>query len=166
MKLIKYLFYKCKLPIYLAAAAVFAFVLTLITDGGASVFLKLLPVVLALLMTLRASDDYFDYEKDSGRKTQHLTKKQLVVLGCALAALYVMLNVSFYGILGLLSLIAVGYILLMEKLPLLKTAYMAILFLYYIYLSCGCVLWYHLIVILCCFAASALYDLIKRKVRK
>ncbi len=166
MKLIKYLFYKCKLPIYAAISAVISLVLIIITGGGIAVFLRMLPVVLCLLLTLRASDDIFDYEQDSGRKTQHLSKKELVIFGCVMAALYVLLNILFFGVFGVLSLAAVGYILLMEKLPPLKIAYMALLFLYYIWAVCGCLLWYHLAVILGCAAVSALYYIIKRKVRK
>lgn len=166
MKLIKYLFYKWKLPIYAALSAVISLLLMLVTAGGIGVFLRMLPVVLCLLLTLRASDDIFDYEHDSGRKTQHLSKKQLVIFGCDMAALYVLLNILFFGVFGVLSIAAVAYILLMEKLPPLKTAYMALLFLYYICAVCGGVLWHHLAVILGCVAVSVLYYIIKGKVRK
>lgn len=166
MKLIKYLFYKWKLPIYAAISAVISLVLTLITNSGAEVFLRMLPVVLSLLLVLRSSDDIFDYERDSGRKTQHLSRNQLIIFGCVMAALYVLLNILFFGVFGVLSLAAVAYILLMEKLPPLKIAYMALLFLFYLYVNCGCLLWYHLAVIVGCLVASALYYVIKRKVRK
>lgn len=166
MKLIKYLLYKWKLPIYIVFSAVISFVMALVTVGGLPVFLCMLPIVLCLLLALRISDDLFDYENDSGRKTQHLSKKQLIILCCVLAVLYVLLNILFYGIFGVLSIAAVGYILLMEKLPPLKIAYMALLFLYYIYANSGSLQWYHLTVIFGCLVVSALYYMIKRRVRK
>ena len=166
MKLIKYLLYKSKLLIYTGLSAVISLVLMLITGSVIAVFMRMLPVVLCLLLALRASDDIFDYEKDSGKKTQYLSKKQLIAFGCSLSALYVLLNVMFFGILGLCSIAAVGYIILMEKLSPLKIAYMALLFLFYIYVNCGCLLWYHLAAIVGCLAASALYYIIKEGVRK
>ena len=166
MKLIKYLFYKWKLPIYAALSAVFSLMFMLVTTGNIDVFLRMLTVVLCLLLTLRASDDIFDYERDSGRKTQHLSKNQLIIFGCTLSVIYVLLNILFFGVFGVLSLAAVAYILLMEMLPPLKIAYMALLFLFYIYVNCGCLLWYHHAVIVGCLVASALYYVIKRKVRK
>lgn len=166
MKHIKYLFYKGKLPIYAAVSAVISLLIMLVTDGGINVFLRMLPVALCLLLILRASDDIFDYEQDSGRKTQHLSKKQLIIFGFVMAVLYVLLNILFFGVFGVLSIAAVAYILLMEKLPPLKMAYMALLFLYYICAVCGFVLWYHLVVILGCVAVSVLYYIIKGKVRK
>ena len=166
MKLIKYLFYKWKLPIYAALSAVISLVLMLITSSGIAVFLRMLPVVLSLLLTLRASDDFFDFEKDIGRKTQHLNKKQLIIFGCFLSVIYVLLNMLFFGVVGLCSIAALGYILLMEKFPLLKIAYMALLFLFYIYVNFGFPMWYHFAVIVGCIVASALYYMIKRRVRK
>ena len=166
MKLISYLFKKCMLPAYAAAAAVISLAFVLAAGGAAQMFLRMLPVVLLLLLTLRAADDFFDYEKDSAKKTQHLKKSGLIALACVCAAAFAALNVVFYGAKGLIILAAVGYIPLMEKLPPLKTAYMALLLLFYFWVEQTPPHWGRLAVIVGCFAASAAYHFIKRKVKK
>lgn len=166
MKLIKYLFGKFMLPAYIIVSAVLSLVFTLAAGGGLPVFLRMLPVVPCLLLTLRASDDIFDYEKDGTRKTQYLGKGELIALACAASAVFVTLNVLFYGWIGFASLAAVGYIPLQEKLPPLKTAYMALLFLFYFCVNRTAFGAVQLAVTAGCLAASAAYYIIKRKVRK
>lgn len=168
MKLIRYLLNKALLPLYVLAAAVISAVLALFSDDFLSAFLRMLPIVLSLLITLRAFDDIFDYERDSGRKTQHLSKRALIIFACVMSAAYVLLNLFFYGLWGALSIAAVGYILLMEKLPALKTAYMALLFLYYFRLNCESLGAVQLAVCAGCLAVSAafhIYKLYRRKNR-
>ena len=61
------------------------------------------------------------------------------------------------------------YIIIMEKLPVLKMLFMALLFLYYFRLNCERVGAMHIAVCVGCVAVSALfhfYKLHKRKVRK
>ncbi len=169
MKLIRYLMNKAMLPLYLLAAAVIAAVLALLSDGFIPSFFPMLPIVLCLLIAIRVFDDIFDYEKDSTRKTQYLSKKELIILCCVISAVYVILNNLFFGIFGALSIAAIGYILLMEKLPVLKMLFMALLFLYYFRLNCERVGAMHIAVCVGCIAVSALfyfYKLHKRKVRK
>lgn len=169
MKLIPYLMNKAMLPLYLLAAAVIAAVLALLSDEFISSFFPMLPIVLCLLITIRAFDDIFDYEKDSTRKTQYLSKKELIILACVMSAVYVVLNVVFFGFWGAFSLAAIAYIIIMEKLPVLKMLFMALLFLYYFRLNCERVGAMHIAVCVGCVAVSALfhfYKLHKRKVRK
>lgn len=169
MKLIRYLFNKAMLPLYTIAAAVIAAVIALFSDEFLSVFLRMLPIVLSLLVTLRTFDDIFDYKFDRGRKTQHLSIRALIIFACVMSVAYVALNVLFYGMRGAVSVVAIGYILLMEKLPVLKMAYMALLFLYYFRINCHRLGVLHLAVCAGCLVASAgfhIYKLYRRRVRK
>lgn len=166
MKLIKYLFRKFMLPVYIIISAVISIIFTLVAGADFSVFLRMLPVVLCLLLLLRASDDLFDYETDSTKKTQHLSKKALIILASVIALLYISLNVAFYGLIGLISIAAVVYIPIQEKLPMLKIAYMALLFLYYFYANCTALIWIHFAAAVVCLIVSAVYYIFKRKVRK
>ncbi len=169
MKLIRYFLNKAMLPLYILAAAVMSMVIALFSDELLTAFLRMLPIVLCLLIALRAFDDASDYEKDSGRKTQHLSKRGLVILAWTMSAVYVLLNILLYGMWGAVSIAAVAYILLMDKLPVFKTAYMALLFLYYFRLNCTGIGIAQLAVCAGCLAVSAvfhIYKLHRRKDRK
>lgn len=166
MKLIKYLFRKFILPIYVIISSILALIFTLATAGKFPLFLQMLPIILCLLLTLRASDDVFDYENDLLTKKQYLNKLELTIFACLTAAVFVLLNFMYYGIKGLVSIAALGYILLQEKFPLLKTSYMALLFAFYFYVNCSSLNTIHLAVTVACFAASTVYYIFKRKVRK
>ncbi len=165
MKLIKYLFNKFMLPIYAAAALIFSMVPVLISGGGIPLLLRLFPIILCLLVAVRAGDDIFDYEQDSARKTQYLSRRELIALFASVSLLYVVLNVVLFGACGVISPAAVGYILLMEKQPLIKLLYMPLLFVYYFFLS-GELGLLQLAVSAAFLAVSAAYYLFKRKVRK
>ncbi len=165
MKLIKYLFNKWMLPIYAAVAAVFALVFALLA-GGLPVFLRMLPIAFLLLWTLRATDDISDYEHDSIRKTQHLTRRTLVVFAAVTAVLFTVLSVLFFGARGLMSLAAVAYILLMERFEPLKILYLPLVLICFFWIIAGGLNAVQIAVSAGCMLASLAYFVYKRKVRK
>lgn len=154
------------LPVYIIVSAAIAIIFVLASDVKMAAFGRMLPSVLCLILTIRAADDIFDYEKDAQRKTQPLSKNQLIIFGCVCAAAFVLLNTAFYGAIGLLSLAAIGYIIIQEKFEILKIAYMALMFIFYFYANCISIGKTQLIVISGCLIISAIYYFIKRKVRK
>lgn len=166
MKLIKYLFRKFMLPSYIIISAVISVIFTFTAHCGMPVFLRMTAVTLLILLILRAWDDICDFESDSKRKRQYLSKKELIILVCTLSAAFTGVNVLFYGLTGLISIAAVGYILLMEKLPPLKAALMPLLFTFYYYAN-GCKIGaVQLMTFAVCFAAALAYCFIKGRIRK
>lgn len=166
MSALKYLFRKGLLPLYFAASAVISLVFVLLAGAGGAAALRMLPSVLCILLMLRALDDYCDFEKDSTGKVQYLTKRALLVFFSVLAAVFVFLNVGFYGNMGLLSVLAIGYFLSMQKLPFLKMPCMALMFLYFSVISRTPLTAVRIAALLGCLGASAVYHILKRRGKK
>ena len=166
MKVLKYLFRKGMLPLYCLAAAVISFVFSCSTGGGGSVFLRIFPMVLCILLLLRGRDDHADFEKDAGTKTQYLSKQGLLMLILLAAVCFISLNLMFYGAKGFFSLAAVGFFLLMQKLPLLKTFCLMLAFLYFFCLEGVNIGVMQIMVLLGCGAASVIFHMLKRRKRK
>jgi len=154
------------LPSYIIVSAVISAVFTLTAQDGIPVFLRMTAVTLLILLILRAWDDICDFESDSKRKKQYLSKKELIILACTLSAVFVVLNAAFYGFAGLISIAVLGYLLLMEKLPPLKTALMPLLFTFYYYANGSEIGAVQILTIAVCFAAALAYYIIKGKMRK
>ncbi len=165
MKLIKYLINKKMLLIYIAGALVISAVFGLMA-WSVSGFLRLIPITFCLLLIMRACDDISDYEADSTHKTQYLSKRSLAIFTCVLSVCFVLLNLLFFGWLGLICTAAIAYILLMERAELLKIPLMALLVAYYFCMVCGGLGWIQISACACCLLISAAYFLYKRKVRK
>lgn len=163
MKVIQYWCRKGMTAVYLAAAAVIAAVFAAADGRGVPVFLRMLPAVYCLLLLFRTADDWFDYEKDSGRKPQPLSKKQLICMFCVLSVICVLLHVLLFGCKGLFVLAAVVLILLTEKIPLLKPVYLAGMFLFYFALNGTVPGIRQLAVCIGGLLASVLYAGVKRK---
>ena len=166
MKLIKYLFRKFMLPSYIIVSAVISVIFTLTAQCGIPVFLRMTAVTLLILLILRAFDDISDFESDSKRKKQYLSRKELIILACTLSVSFVVLNAVFYGFTGLISIAVLGYILLMEKLSPLKTALMPLLFTFYYYANGSKIGGVQLLTTAVCFTAALAYYIIKGKMRK
>lgn len=166
MKVLKYLFRKGMLPLYCLAAAVISFVFSCSTGGGGSVFVRIFPMVLCILLLLRGLDDHADFEKDAGTKTQHLSKQGLLMLILLAAVCFISLNLLFYGAKGFFSLAAVGFFLLMQKLPLLKTFCLMLAFLYFFCLEGVNIGVMQIMVLLGCGVASLIFHMLKRRKRK
>ncbi len=169
MKLILYLLNKAMLPIYLAVSAVISAVIAVFGEAFVGIFLRCLPCVVLLLLLIRACDDIGDYEADSGRKTQHLSKRVLMVFAAVLAVMYIAADILLFGVWGTLSVLAVLYLPLMDRLPVLKSLYMPLLFLMYLRLNDISVGIPEIAAAAGCLAAALLfhiYKLHRRKVRK
>lgn len=166
MKVLKYLFRKGMLPLYFLASAVISFVFSCSTGGGGSVFVRIFPMVLCILLLLRGLDDHADFEKDAGTKTQHLSKQGLLMLILLAAVCFISLNLLFYGAKGFFSFAAVGFFLLMQKLPLLKTFCLMLAFLYFFCLEGVNIGVMQIMVLLGCGAASLIFHMLKRRKRK
>ena len=149
--------------VYLAAAAVIAAAFAAADGNGVSVCLRMLPVIFLLLLLFRTADDRFDYEKDSGRKPQPLTPEQLTCMFGILALICALLHLLLFGIAGLTGIIIIVLIPLAEKLPPVKSFFLAGAFLYYFALNGTAIGSRHLLVCAGCLLASAVYAVIKRK---
>ena len=83
---------------------------------------------LLLILLVRFIDDYFDYEKDKGKR---IDKKNLIILICFVSLLYIVLNIVLYNYLGLLSIVIVAYFFLMNKIEILKIFSLSLITGYY-----------------------------------
>lgn len=148
---------------YLAAAAFIAAVFAAADGNGMSVCLRMLPVVFLLLLLFRTADDLFDYEKDSGKKPQPLTKQELTGMFCVLSMLCAALHLLLFGIAGLTCIVIIVLIPIAEKLPPVKAFYLAGAFLYYFALNGTVIGIRHLLESTACLLVSAVYAAVKRK---
>ena len=163
MRLLRYWCRKGMAVLYLAAAAVLAGVFILFSEDGRPGFLWMLPVVYSLLLLFRTADDWFDYQKDSRNKPQPLTRTGLLVMFCILGGISVCLHVLAFGWTGLWGIGAVLAIPLAEKLPLLKTCWLAGAFVLYFCMSGTVIAYAQGAVCVVCLTVSVIYDLYKRK---
>ncbi len=83
---------------------------------------------LLLLFLIRFIDDYFDYNKDKGKR---LDKYNLIILICIFSLIYIILNYVLYGYFGLLSIIIIAYFFLMNKVEILKIFSLSLITEYY-----------------------------------
>ena len=166
MNVLRYWFRRGLAVIYLAAAAVLTGVFVYYTENCTLLqFLRTLPAVYTLLLLLRTADDRFDYEKDKGRKPQFLTENQLCIQFAVCGILCTALHVLAFGTAGILGIAAVLFIPLSEKFPLLKTVWLAGMFVLYFHLS-GTVIGYEQeAVCMVCLAVSVIYAFCKRKLK-
>lgn len=137
MKVLLYLWQGKKLLFYIALSVVISLAMSL-TLGALRDFLlilKLFALSFLLFILLRTADDYFDFEKDRGRKEQPLSKRGILSIMLVVAALFVGLNVLFYLLYGLCSIIVLGYLLAQQKVGFLKLFFMPIVSAYYFYLN-------------------------------
>ncbi len=131
MKLIRYYFRRPILPLYAVISAVISGVFTLTAGMDKEIFLRMTAVILPLLLFIRAADDFYDFDKDRGKKAQYLERHELILLAVILAVIFTALNIFFFGLTGVIAAAAAGFILLWERMPLLKPLLMPLMFLYY-----------------------------------
>ena len=110
---------------------------------------------LILIFLIRFVDDYFDYEIDKGKRA---SKKNLIFLICLFSLIYIILNVVLYKNIGLLSIIIIVYLLLMNKIDILKVLTLPLITAYY-YLIMGNLNYYVLIITL---VISIVFYMVKR----
>ncbi|MBQ8921251.1 MAG: hypothetical protein IJ060_03700 [Oscillospiraceae bacterium] len=131
MKLIRYWCRKGLAAVYLAAALLMALLFAWQAGAGMPCVLPMTALSWCFMLMLRTADDCFDYEQDRGRKKQYLRKNQLLLMLCVLGAVLVLLHLWFFGMPGLICLAAVGYIPLMNRFPVIKPAFLPLLFAMY-----------------------------------
>ena len=68
MRIVRYWSRKGLAAVYLAAALLLTMLYTWQADLCFADALRMLPVIFGYLLLLRTADDWFDYEKDSGKK--------------------------------------------------------------------------------------------------
>ncbi len=132
MKVLKYFFKKGMLPVYLLLSIALSLFIPFIVGSAFSHWLVL--CIFSLVMLLRFTDDFFDFEKDRARREQYISKKALLVFMITSSVLFVVFNVLCFGSWGLLSALFVLYSLAEEKIELLQSFLMFLYSLYVILL--------------------------------
>lgn len=110
---------------------------------------------LLLVFLIRFTDDFFDFEKDKGKRA---SKKNLIFLVCLFSLIYIVLNVVLYKNIGLISIIIIVYLFLMNKIDILKVLTLSLITAYY-YLIMGGLNYYVLIITL---VISIVFYMVKR----
>lgn len=141
MRVLRYLWQGKKLLVYIVLGAVISAAMSLILwdFGDPPIFFKTFAKIFALsvllLILLRCADDHSDYEKDAGEKEQPLSKRGILYVMLVVAAVFVTLNILLYLLLGLCSLLVLGYLLVQQKVQFLKMFFLPTVSAYYFYLN-------------------------------
>lgn len=128
MKVLRYLWMSGRLLFYIAFSAVISLLMSLIlwNSGGVLLFVKLFALALPIILLLRFADDFFDYEKDKEKKEQPLSRRGILIIMLIVGAIFIILNVLFYSLLGLCSIFILAYILVQQKAEFLKIFFMTL----------------------------------------
>ncbi|MDD6395689.1 MAG: hypothetical protein PUB37_05845 [Firmicutes bacterium] len=133
MRMVKYFLRRSMLVIYSLISLFFTVLISLIACVNFSV--NLFFVLVTLLCMIRVTDDIFDFERDAQRRTQLLSKKELVLLDIALSVIFCTANIFSYGYIGTVALLFVPYVILEEKFTVMQQFLMFLLSLYYLTVS-------------------------------
>lgn len=167
MRVLRYFWFGGKLLFYIAFGALISLFMALILRdlGGFLLFCRLFALSFSLIMLLRISDDYFDYEKDGAKKEQPLKKRELLIILISVAAVYTAVNVCFYSLYGLCGLIILLYLFAQQKAEVLKVFFMPLASACYFYLNRTADMLFLPIggYLLVCLILSALFYLMKRR---
>lgn len=117
---------------YAAAALVAAAVYSLFTG---KLRWEMFFISLCTMYLLRTVDDIMDYDTDG--KEKFLEKKQMQALAAGLAAAFVLLHVGVFQLPGLISLLLLGYLVLMNHWEGLKLLLLPLLTVFYMTLYLG-----------------------------
>ena len=95
---------------------------------------ELIPIVILNAFLIRLLDDYFDFNNDqkTKKKSELPTKKQLIWSTTILGIFYLILNIIFYKLWGLLAILLIIYMLIENKYEFLKVFFVPIASIYYI----------------------------------
>lgn len=163
MRIVRYWSRKGLAAVYLAAALLLTMLYTWQADLRFADALRMLPVIFGYLLLLRTADDWFDYKKDSGKKTQHLRRQELLVMFGCISLMMLLLHLYLFGLSGICCLAAIAYLLLMNRAAVLKCPYLALLFALYDLLNGTAYGGKQAVICLSCLFISAVYAVIKRK---
>lgn len=84
--------------------------------------------VIFLIFIIRITDDIFDYKKDNGER---LKKSKLLILEITLTLCFVILEIFLHKIYAIYAAILIFYIIIMNKVDILKTLLLSLIILYY-----------------------------------
>lgn len=171
MKIIKYLLKGYKLVLYSATGMSISIVMSFVLDKirNVSMIFTLFFIITALLFVIRITDDIFDYEKDKKDKKQILSKKQLITTDIIVIIFYLTMNLYYYQLFGMISVLFVFYIFIQQRIERLKIFFMILASVYYLYMNSNMNEFRSLRVLSylgLCFVIPAIYGFYKRKGRK
>lgn len=84
--------------------------------------------VISLIFIIRITDDIFDYKKDNGGR---LKKDKLIILETIFILCFVILEIFIHNIYAIYAALLVLYIIIMNKIDILKMLLLALVILYY-----------------------------------
>ena len=84
--------------------------------------------VISLIFIIRITDDIFDYKKDNGGR---LKKDKLIILETIFILCFVILEIFLHNIYAIYAALLVLYIIIMNKIDILKILLLALIILYY-----------------------------------
>ena len=95
---------------------------------------ELIPIVILNAFLIRLLDDYFDYNNDqkTKKKSELLTKNQLVWSIIILSIFYLILNIVFFKLWGLFAILLIAYMFIEDKCELMKVFFVPLASIYYI----------------------------------
>ena len=139
MNLVSYFTFRHRLPVYAAASTLFSVAVALLAHSfNTGTVLPLAFIVLVLSYIMRATDDLHDYAKDRrSHKKQLISRDQLIALCIFLTLVFVILNCCLYGIMGVISLLLLGIILIWEIFPVCKILFLPLTCIAYVLLTGG-----------------------------
>ena len=123
--------YFLKHSYYILIGLLFALILCALIDDFKW---ELIPIVILNAFLIRLFDDYFDYNKDqkTKKKSELLTKNQLICSIIILSILFLTLNIVFFKLWGLLATLLIVYMIIENKYELMKLFFVTLASLYYI----------------------------------
>ena len=153
--------YFLKYSYYIIISIIFTIIISLII--GEAKF-ELFPIVVIMLYLLRILDDYFDYEID--KKEKLLNKKALKIFAMILSVVFIVLNVLFYGYYGLISIAILIYMLIQNKIEILKIFSLLFNSIYYICIYNKIGSMPAIIYLVCTLIISSIYYIYKRSKKR
>ena len=137
MSFLRYFLKDGRLFLYTAISALISFIMVVLLKAHRNIMLycRLLLLTLLILFLLRLADDYSDYEKDRDKKEQQLSKRQILLTVAVTMIIFVLLNLYFYQVSGLVSLCILVYLLLQQKVEIMKMFFMSLVSGYYFYVD-------------------------------
>lgn len=121
--------YLCKYSYYVLVGILFAVVLSAMIG---EMKWELIPIIICNVFILRLMDDCFDFQKDKKNKKQVNNLKWLIVSTVILCLVYLGLNVLFYGLWGLFTLLLILYMAIQNKHEPMKVFFVSVASTFYI----------------------------------
>lgn len=156
--------YFLKYSYYILIGVAFACIISALT--GAMRW-ELILIIIVNVYLIRLFDDVFDYyvDKKVKKKSRRLELKQLIWSAGILSVVYIILNVVYYKVWGLFSILILLYMGVQNKHELLKVFFVSVTSMYYIgaYRELGSV---PIIVYLCLMVVLSAWFYIYRKQKR